>query len=272
MTLIDKIQALFPRTTEIPAHLLNDIPCIQTGYLVNGEIREWGGPRQEVFSPVRVAGDSGPEPFFIGEYPLLTETQAFQALDAAVAAGVRRFVFASSVKAMGEETPVQGVDESLPCRPTTAYGRARLAAETLLERAAGDGLGVTVLRAPLIYGPGVGGNLGRLLRAVKPRGERHTHKKTHPLPAATHIQHSLSARRNGSAENAKVSGGKEISSAGKKCFSIIFRTERTSKVFFPRGKSVNRHIERFFRPLLVEMILAQAPGRIISTYCWSTCA
>jgi glyceraldehyde-3-phosphate dehydrogenase (NADP+) len=86
MTLIDKIQAVFPRTTEIPARLLNDIPCIQTGYLVNGEIREWDGPRQEVFSPVRVAGDSGPEPLFIGEYPLLTETQAFQALDAAVAA------------------------------------------------------------------------------------------------------------------------------------------------------------------------------------------
>jgi glyceraldehyde-3-phosphate dehydrogenase (NADP+) len=86
MTLIDKIQAVFPRTTEIPARLLNDIPCIQTGYLVNGEIREWGGPRQEVFSPVRTSSDSGPEPFFIGEYPLLTETQAFQALDAAVAA------------------------------------------------------------------------------------------------------------------------------------------------------------------------------------------
>jgi glyceraldehyde-3-phosphate dehydrogenase (NADP+) len=86
MTLIDKIQAVFPRTTEIPAHLLNDIPCIQTGYLVNGEIREWGGPRQEVFSPVRTSSDSGPEPFFIGEYPLLTEAQAVQALDAAVAA------------------------------------------------------------------------------------------------------------------------------------------------------------------------------------------
>jgi glyceraldehyde-3-phosphate dehydrogenase (NADP+) len=86
MPLIEKIQAVFPRTTEIPARLLNDIPCIQTGYLVNGEIQEWDGPRQEVFSPVRTAGDSGPEPFFIGEYPLLTEAQAFQALDAAVAA------------------------------------------------------------------------------------------------------------------------------------------------------------------------------------------
>ena len=86
MTLIEKIQTVFPQTTEIPARLLNDIPCIQTGYLVNGEIREWGGPRQEVFSPVRTSSDSGPEPFFIGEYPLLTEAQAVQALDAAVAA------------------------------------------------------------------------------------------------------------------------------------------------------------------------------------------
>jgi glyceraldehyde-3-phosphate dehydrogenase (NADP+) len=43
MTLIEKIQTVFPRTTEIPARLLNDIPCIQTGYLVNGEIREWDG-------------------------------------------------------------------------------------------------------------------------------------------------------------------------------------------------------------------------------------
>jgi glyceraldehyde-3-phosphate dehydrogenase (NADP+) len=86
MTLIEKIKAIFPQTTEIPAGLLSDIPCTQTGYLVSGEIREWNGPRQAVFSPVRTAGDSGPEPFLIGEYPLLTETEGFQALDAAVAA------------------------------------------------------------------------------------------------------------------------------------------------------------------------------------------
>ena len=86
MTLIEKIRTVFPKAVDIPERLLNHIPCIQKGYLINGEIREWDGPRQEVFSPVRVAGDSGPEPFFIGEYPLLTETEAFQALDAAVAA------------------------------------------------------------------------------------------------------------------------------------------------------------------------------------------
>ena len=81
-----KNQNLFPWVAEIPETLLKDIPCVQTGYLVDGEIREWDGPRQEVLSPVWVADDNGPKPFFIGEYPLLTEAEAFQALDAAVAA------------------------------------------------------------------------------------------------------------------------------------------------------------------------------------------
>ena len=50
---------------------------------LNGEIRVWEGPRQEVLSPVWVAGDTGLKPFFIGEYPLLTEAEALQAIDAA---------------------------------------------------------------------------------------------------------------------------------------------------------------------------------------------
>jgi glyceraldehyde-3-phosphate dehydrogenase (NADP+) len=86
MVLIEKIQNVFPRAADIPETLLKDIPCIQTGYLVNGEIRVWEGSRQEVLSPVWGAGDTGPKPFSIGEYPLLTEVQALQALDAAVAA------------------------------------------------------------------------------------------------------------------------------------------------------------------------------------------
>ncbi len=81
-----KNQNLFPRTTDIPQTVLKDIPCIQTGYLVDGEIQVWDGPRQEVLSPVWVVGSMDLKPFFIGEYPLLTEAEALQALDAAVAA------------------------------------------------------------------------------------------------------------------------------------------------------------------------------------------
>jgi len=86
MTLAEKIQNVFPRTKDIPKTLLKDIPFIQTGYLINGEIRAWDGQRQQVLSPVWVADDADPKPFFIGEYPLLTESHALEALDAAVAA------------------------------------------------------------------------------------------------------------------------------------------------------------------------------------------
>ncbi|MBF0468358.1 MAG: NADP-dependent glyceraldehyde-3-phosphate dehydrogenase [Desulfamplus sp.] len=86
MLLTDKIKNVFPRITDVPKPLLNDIPYIQTGYLVDGEIRLWDGPRQEVISPVRIANNTGHKPLCIGEYPLLSETQASEALDAAVAA------------------------------------------------------------------------------------------------------------------------------------------------------------------------------------------
>ncbi|WP_413910580.1 aldehyde dehydrogenase family protein [Desulfobacula sp.] len=86
MTLAEKIQTIFPRVADIPEYLLKDIPFIQTGYLINGEIRVWDGPRQQVLSPAWVADDTDPKPFFIGEYPLLTESHALEALEAAVTA------------------------------------------------------------------------------------------------------------------------------------------------------------------------------------------
>ena len=87
-------------------------------------------------------------------------------LAAALAARVRSFVLASSVKAMGEGGEA-ALDESAACRPETDYGRAKRAAELRVLAAHGDGLDASVLRLPLVYGPGVGGNLARLLRAVR---------------------------------------------------------------------------------------------------------
>ncbi|GIX30156.1 MAG: UDP-glucose 4-epimerase [Porticoccaceae bacterium] len=84
---------------------------------------------------------------------------------AAAAAGVRRFILVSSLKAMGEESPPgrpwRG-DE--PARPTSAYGRSKLAAEEAARDALADRSELVVVRPPLVYGPGVGGLFGRLLR------------------------------------------------------------------------------------------------------------
>ena len=86
MTLLEKITQVFPRIGDIPKALQSPIPCIQAGYLVNGEIRFWEGPRQTVFSPVGTADENGLTPVLVGEYPLLTSVQAMEALDAAVTA------------------------------------------------------------------------------------------------------------------------------------------------------------------------------------------
>lgn len=83
--------------------------------------------------------------------------------------GVKRFVFVSSAKAMGEETP-PGVEwnEATEPHPEDEYGRSKLEAErALLEMHADDGFPCVVLRPPLMYGPGMKGNLRTLLDAVR---------------------------------------------------------------------------------------------------------
>jgi len=86
---------------------------------------------------------------------------------AAAAQGVRRFVFLSSIKALGDgkadRTPYTDGDPAAPC---DAYGRSKAEAEqALAEAAAARGMEWAVLRPPLVYGPGVRGNFLTLLMA-----------------------------------------------------------------------------------------------------------
>lgn len=86
---------------------------------------------------------------------------------AAVRAGVRRFIFVSSVKVNGGRTGERPFTEGDAPHPEDAYGLSKWEAEQrLAEVAAGTGMAVTVLRPPLMYGPGVKGNFLSLMRAV----------------------------------------------------------------------------------------------------------
>ena len=87
--------------------------------------------------------------------------------ETAARAGVRRFVFMSSVKAIGERSPAGGLRRAAEPRPADAYGRSKLAAErALAEVGARTGLEVVVIRPPLVYGPAVGANFRQLVRVV----------------------------------------------------------------------------------------------------------
>jgi nucleoside-diphosphate-sugar epimerase len=87
--------------------------------------------------------------------------------EAAVRAGVKRLVFVSSVKVNGERSGERPLHADDPPAPEDAYGLSKLEAERRLrEIEASTGLAVAIVRPPLIYGPGVKGNLERLARLV----------------------------------------------------------------------------------------------------------
>ncbi|MNQ81281.1 GDP-6-deoxy-D-mannose reductase [compost metagenome] len=89
--------------------------------------------------------------------------------NSAAQAGVKRFVFISSIKVNGEHTcpgrPFTSAD--LPA-PVDAYGISKREAEDALEElGARTGMEIVIIRPPLVYGPGVKANFLNMLRWVE---------------------------------------------------------------------------------------------------------
>lgn len=85
----------------------------------------------------------------------------------AAEAGVKRFVYISSIKVNGEgrDTPYRETDAAAP---EGAYAISKWEAEQGLQRIAADtGLEVVILRPPLVYGPGVKANFLQLMHMVE---------------------------------------------------------------------------------------------------------
>ena len=87
---------------------------------------------------------------------------------AAVKAGVRRFVFTSTLGVNGNSTTGRPFRESDPVNPYRPYGKSKWDAEQSLKAIAAESeLEWVVVRPPLMYGPGVKGNFLRLLHWVR---------------------------------------------------------------------------------------------------------
>ena len=103
---------------------------------------------------------------------------------AAARAGVKRFIYLSSVKVNGELTHGKPFSESDQPAPLDAYAISKNEAELVLKRVANQtGMELVIIRPPLIYGTGVKANFLRLVRWLK---------KGVPLPlGGIHNQRSL---------------------------------------------------------------------------------
>jgi UDP-glucose 4-epimerase len=112
------------------------------------------------------------------DYRVLNTEATISLARAARRAGVKRFVFLSSIRAQCGPTSDTVLTEAIEPRPTDAYGESKLAAERGLAELDLDWVS---LRPVLVYGPGVKGNMAHLMRLAR---------SPLPLPLA-----SLTARR-----------------------------------------------------------------------------
>ena len=80
------LQTLFPIAGEIPKEYDLTHPIEQKEYLVNGEMRQWKGKTQDVWSPIYVKTDKGFEQKRIGSYPITDAADAMEVLYAGVKA------------------------------------------------------------------------------------------------------------------------------------------------------------------------------------------
>jgi nucleoside-diphosphate-sugar epimerase len=84
-------------------------------------------------------------------------------------AGVKRFIYLSSIKVNGESTQpgCSFTAEDVP-RPLDPYGISKYEAEIGLRKIAKKtGMEVVIIRPPLVYGPGVKANFASMMRVIK---------------------------------------------------------------------------------------------------------
>lgn len=138
---------------------------------------------------VHVMVEQGADP--LAEFRLVNVEGSANLARQAAAAGVKRFVFLSSIKVNGESTqpgrPFAADDEPVPEDP---YGISKHKTEQALKKVAEKtGMEVVIIRSPLVYGPGVRANFEVMMRWLA-RGV------PLPLGAVIHNRRSLVALDN----------------------------------------------------------------------------
>jgi nucleoside-diphosphate-sugar epimerase len=167
---------------------------------------------------VHLLQDDAPDP--LGAYREINVEGTRRLAQAAASAGVRRLVFLSSVKAMAEHSGDHPLVEDDPPHPADPYGVSKREAEEALEQIAeSSGLEVVILRPPLVYGPGVGGNFLTLLRLCNrglplPLGAVRNTRSLIFVGNLTNAIHSALIRPEAAGRTYLVADGEDVSTPG----------------------------------------------------------
>lgn len=161
-----------PRTAEeMPQVEVRSIPGVGPGI-------DWSGVLRDVDTVVHLAGrahvlDETADGATLKEYQRVNVEGTRKLASDATRAGVRRFVYLSTAKVMGERTgPDAAFRETDLPRPQDPYARSKWQAEQALASVTVEASGhvsapeMVILRPPLVYGPGVKANFLALLKLV----------------------------------------------------------------------------------------------------------
>lgn len=155
-----QVRGTLRRPGPLPAPLADGVEPVIVGDI--GPATDWRAALSGIEAVVHLASPADQSGLDEASLRRITVDGAATLARAASDAGIMRFVQISSAKVMGEETlPGQSFRDTDTPAPATPYAHCKLAAEAAVLELLPS---ATIIRPPLVYGPGAGGNFARLLR------------------------------------------------------------------------------------------------------------
>ena len=109
--------------------------------------------------------ETDPDP--LATFRLANTASTLRLAEAAISAGVRRFVFLSSIGVLGNHSSSQPLRPAVQANPVEDYARSKAEAEDGLRALSEQsGMELVIVRPPLVHGPGAKGNFHRLMAAI----------------------------------------------------------------------------------------------------------
>lgn len=175
---------------------------------------------------------SKPDPIELERHRRINLEGTQNLFNAAAAAGVRRFVFVSSVKAGGEDMH-ECLNERSARPPADPYGRIKRQTEDwLFEQGVRRSVEISVLRPALVYGPGVKGNLAAMLRAID-RGRFPPVPETHNIRSMVSVQDLVAAL---------LAAITRAEAAGQVCIIDDGEAYSTRRIYMAMASAIGKHV------------------------------
>lgn len=169
---------------------------------------------------------------------------------AAASQGVRRFVYLSSIKVNGEQSLLPFTEQDAP-NPHDPYGVSKWEAEQALAGVSlQTSMELVVVRSPLVYGPGVGGNFLQLLNILR-RGV--------PLPLVL-MQNRRSLVYRGNLVDALTRCVREVRAAGQTYLVSDGEDLSTPELIRRLGKALGKTVHLWPAPLSLLRGLGRLAG------------